>query len=439
MTRQMQFGYLVQGVGGTSEGWRHPDVDPRASISLTHYIEHAKLAEQGLFSFLFIADGLYIGANSVPHFINRFEPLTLLSVLSTVTHHVGLVATVSSSFNEPFTNARQFLSLDRLSNGRSGWNLVTSPHEGAAHNHSMRELPSHDERYRIAQEHLDVVKGLWDSWEDDAFVYNKETGQFFDRDKLHKLDHKGRYYEVEGPLNIARSPQGYPVVFQAGSSPAGRQFAAKNADAIFTHAYTIEEARDFYADMKRRAAEEGKNPDELLIFPDFTPIVGDTEEEAQRLYEQFADLTPIEQALKFMSQFFDHFDFTPFDLDGPFPDLPEVGKNGFQGTTERLKKKAREHNLTLRQVARDFAVQRSLIVGTPEQVADYLQEWFESGAADGFIFREEFPHMARKFVDSVVPVLQARGLYRNEYQGTTLRDNLGLRKPANVHSVMKDQ
>ncbi|EAG2145726.1 LLM class flavin-dependent oxidoreductase [Listeria monocytogenes] len=437
MTRKetIQFGAIIHGVGGTTDGWRHPDINPAASTDLDFYKTRAKIAEQGLFSFVFIADGLFISEKSIPHFLNRFEPITILSVLAESTENIGLVGTFSTSFTEPFTLARQLSSLDHISGGRAGWNLVTSPQEGAARNHSKKNLPTHSDRYTIAAEHLKVVRGLWSSWEEDAFTYNKETGEFFNPEKLHRLNHQGEYFQVEGPLNIGRSKQGEPVVFQAGASSTGRDFAAQNAEAIFTHSDSLEEAIEFYQDVKARAEKAGRNADEVRIFPGISPIVADTLEEAEAKYTEFASLIPIENAVTYLARYFDDYDLSQFDLDAPFPDLGDIGKNAFQSTTDRIKKEAKERHLTLRQVATEAATPKTPFIGTKEQVADLIDVWFQNDAADGFIIASDIPGTFETFVEQVIPLLQSRGLYRNEYPATTLRGNLGLTIPQNKQVV----
>ncbi|MEC2223323.1 MULTISPECIES: LLM class flavin-dependent oxidoreductase [Heyndrickxia] len=434
---KLKFGAIVHGVGGTTDGWRHPDMDPGASTSFAYYKNQAQTAERGLFSFVFIADGLFISEKSIPHFLNRFEPITILSALATVTQHVGLIATISTSFSEPFTIARQLLSLDHISGGRAGWNLVTSPQEGAAHNHSKAHLPEHDERYAIAEEHVDIVRGLWDSWEDDAFIYNKETGQFFDPEKLHALNFKGKYFQVRGPLNIARSKQGYPVVFQAGASDRGRQFAAEKADSIFTHSENLESTKSFYQDVKNRARRAGRDASQIKIFPGISPIIADTKEEAETKYKELSALIPYDRALTYLARYFDDYDFSRFDPDAPFPELGDIGKNAFQSTTDYLKQHAKEEHLTLRQVAHEAAFPRSQFIGTPEEIADLIALWFNEHAADGFIIGSSYPHALEDFVEKVIPILQERGLYETAYEGSTLRENLGLPVPENRYAAAK--
>ncbi len=435
--KSLKFGALIHGVGGNVSAWRHPEVPVDASVSFPFYRKQALKAEEGKFDLVFIADGLYINEKSIPHFLNRFEPITILSALAAVTSKIGLVGTLSTSYSEPFTVSRQFASLDHISGGRAGWNVVTSPLEGSALNYGKTEHPSHDERYRIAEEYLEVAKGLWDSWEDDAFVRDKESGVFFDPAKMHRLNHKGRYFSVQGPLNIARSKQGQPVIFQAGSSDSGKTLAAKEADAVFTGGESLEETKAFYQDVKRRAVQFGRSEDDIVILPGINPIVGRTEEEAERKYQEIASLVSIENALNYLGRFFEHFDFSRFPLDEPFPDIGDLGSNSFRSGTDKIKRNAKERGLTLRQVALQAATPRGEFIGTPEQIADRIQRWYEEGAADGFIIHSNLPSGLSDFVDLVVPILQERGIYRKEYEFETLRGNLGLPIPANRYSLAK--
>ena len=429
--RQLRLGTILHGASGNMSAWRHPDAQADASINFEFAKSVAKKAEQGKLDFIFVADGLFINEKSIPHFLNRFEPITLLSALATVTEHLGLVGTLSTSYSEPFTVARQFASLDHLSGGRAGWNVVTSPLEGSAKNFSRQQHPDHALRYRIADEYLTVTKGLWDSWEEGAFVRDKATGQFFAAGKLHTLNHHGDFFQVQGPLNIGRTPQGRPVLFQAGASEDGKKLAARHADAIFTHHPTLEEAQAFYQDVKRQVVANGRRPDELHIFQGVSVIVGSSAEDVERQYQQTAALVSVEDALNYLGRFFDHHDFSQYPLDAPFPALGEIGQNSFRSTTDEIKRHAREKGLTLRQAALEAATPRPLFHGTPEQVADGLQHWFEHGAADGFIINGGTPVTFTHFVDQVVPLLQARGLFRTEYPGNTLRDSFGLAQPAN--------
>lgn len=433
--RQLKLGANLNGVGNSISFWRHPDIPINASINLDFYKKQARKAEEGKFDLLFIADGLFINEKSNPHFLNRFEPLTLLSVLAGATSNIGLVATLSTSYSEPFTVARQFASLDQINGGRSGWNVVTSPLEGSALNFGKGEHPNHALRYEIAEEHLNVVKGLWDSWEDDAFVGDKENGVFFDPSKLHTLNHKGNHFSVQGPLNVARSKQGYPVIFQAGSSESGKDLAAKSADAVYTGHETFEEAREFYRDVKARAVAYGRQAEDILIFPGIGPIVGRTAEEAEQKYQEIAGLVSIDHALNYLGRYFDHYDFSQYPLDEPFPEIGDVGSNSFRSTTDKIKQQAREEGLTLRQVALRASTPRTSFIGTPDQIADQIQEWFEGEAADGFNIRTVVPNGLADFVDLVVPVLQERGLFRTEYEHETLRENLGLKIPRNRYTL----
>lgn len=430
-TRQLRLGTILHGASGNMSAWRHPAAQADASINLAFAKKIARKAEQGKLDFLFVADGLFINEKSIPHFLNRFEPLTLLSALAGVTEHLGLVGTVSTSYSEPFTVARQFASLDHLSGGRAGWNVVTSPLEGSAKNFSRAQHPEHALRYRIADEYLQVVKGLWDSWEKDAFVRNKESGQFFDASKLHTLDHHGDFFQVQGPLNIGRTPQGRPIIFQAGASEDGKKLASSHADAIFTHQPTREEAQAFYRDVKQQLVEKGRKPEDLHIFQGVSVIVGDDADDVEQQYQTTAALVSIKDALNYLGRFFDHHDFSQYPLDEPFPELGDIGQNSFRSTTDEIKSKARQFNHTLRQAALEAATPRPLFHGTPEQVADGLQLWFETDATDGFIINGGTPDTFERFVDRVVPILQARGLSRREYPGTTLRDSFGLKQPVN--------
>jgi FMN-dependent oxidoreductase (nitrilotriacetate monooxygenase family) len=408
-----------------------------ATINLGYFKTLTRQAEAAKFDFAFFGDGLYISEKSHPNFLNRFEPLTLLAALAMVTTHIGLAATLSTTYSEPYTVARQFASIDHLSNGRAGWNIVTSPLEGSALNYSKPAHPEHDLRYRMAQEFVDVTTGLWDSWEDDAFIRNKTTGVFFDAAKMHRLHHTGEFFSVQGPLNIARSRQGRPVLIQAGASEAGKAFAARVADAIFTSQGSLAEAVQFAQDVKRRAAQYGRNPQEVLIFPGCSPIVGRTVAEAERKYQEIASLVDIPDALHYLGRYFNDIDFTQFDLDAPFPDLGNFARNGWESTTDKLKHLAKAEHLTLRQLALRTTTPKSAFLGTPTHIADTMQEWFEAGAADGFMISGAvLPDGLTDFIDHVVPILQARGLFRTAYEADTLRGNLGLPKPANRYTAI---
>lgn len=429
--RQLRLGTMLHGASGNMSAWRHPAVAADASINIDFAKATALKAEEGKFDFLFVADGLYINEKSVPHFLNRFEPLTVLSALAGVTRHLGLVGTLSTSYSEPFTAARQFASLDHLSHGRAGWNVVTSPLEGSAKNFSRSQHPEHALRYRIADEYLEVVKGLWDSWEADAFVRDKQSGRFFDPQKLHTLNHHGDFFQVAGPLNIGRTPQGRPIIFQAGASDDGKKLAARHADAIFTHHDTLADAQAFYRDVKQQLEQHGRRAEELHIFQGVSVIVGHDAQDVEQQYQTTAALVSLPDALNYLGRYFEHHDFSRYPLDEPFPELGELGQNSFRSTTDAIKHRARERGLTLRQVALEAASPRPRFSGTPEQVADGLQHWFEEYGADGFIIQGGTPDTFPRFVDQVVPILQERGLFRREYPGNTLRASLGLAEPRN--------
>jgi FMN-dependent oxidoreductase (nitrilotriacetate monooxygenase family) len=432
--RQLKFGAMVHGVGHGWGEWRHPDALADASVNFNFYKQQARLAEAAKFDFVFIADSLHIHEKSSPHYLNRFEPLTILSALAATTDKIGLVATVTVSYTEPFQVARQFASLDHISGGRAGWNVVTSWLSGTADNFGKAEHPPHPVRYRIAKEHVNVVKGLWDSWEDDAFARNKQTGEFFTPGKLHALNHKGEFFSVKGPLNISRSRQGQPLIFQAGTSEDGRNFAAEYSDAIFVHAESLEEAQAYYADLKKRAKGFGRDAQDLSILPGIRPIVGRDEAEVESRYQQAVELVSIEDAIVALGRPFNDHDFSQYPLDAPFPDVGDLGSNSQKGGSDRIKQLAKEKGLTLRQVALHFSRPKRDFVGTPEQVADAIQTWFEQGAADGFIINSLLPDGLQSFTEQVVPVLQQRGLFRSEYAGSTLRDHFGLEVPVNRYA-----
>jgi FMN-dependent oxidoreductase (nitrilotriacetate monooxygenase family) len=436
--RKLKLGFILHGVGRTWNDWRHPDRDVNASTSFPFYARQAQIAEKGKFDFLFVADSLSITEKSSPHYLNRIEPISILSALSAVTSKIGLVATLTVSYSEPFNVARQFASLDHISDGRAGWNIVTSWLGDTAANFSKTEHPPHNVRYRIAAEYLDVVQGLWDSWEDSAHVGDKENGVFVDPAKLHRLDHKGEFFQVRGPLNIKRTPQGQPVIFQAGASDDGRNFAAKRAEAIFTHAPTFEEGIAYYSDVKERAKGFGRDPGELYVLPGISPIIGETDEDAEARYKELAELESLETGFGFLSRTFNDHDFRQYDLDAPFPDVAHIGLNSQQSATLRILKEVREENLTLREVVQRLATPRGHFVGSPETVANELQRWFENGAADGFVVFEPIPGQLDLFVEKVVPILQARGIFREEYEGSNFRENLGLSVPANRHTVSRE-
>ena len=424
---RIPFGLMLHGPGGHMNAWKHPSGPADASVNFQFLLDQTLKAEAAGIAFAFVADGLYINEQSIPHFLNRFEPIALLSALAATTSKIGLVGTLSTSYSDPFTVARQFGSIDLLSNGRAGWNAVTSPLEGSARNYGRAQHPDHALRYEIAAEHIDIAKGLWDSWDDDAFTRDRATGQFADFEKLHRLNYKGKFHSTEGPLNIQRSPQGQTVLFQAGGSPAGIELAGRHADAVFANSTNIEENRTLTQKLKQSAVAHGRGADAIKVLPGIGVIVGSTEEEVERKYQEIAGLVNVKEALNYLGRFFDHHDFSQYDLDAPFPELGDIGRNNFQSGTDRIKSRARERGQTLREVALEQTTPRSDFQGTPEQIADKIIEWVDAGAADGFVLG--FPVSAqgwKDFDEHVLPILEKRGRHSREQIGSTLRDHLSL-------------
>jgi FMN-dependent oxidoreductase (nitrilotriacetate monooxygenase family) len=435
--RQLKLGAILSGVGTTQNGWQHPNLRADASIEIDWFIENAQKAEAAKFDLVFIVDSPYITPDSAPHFLNRLEPLTLLSAVAIATKRIGLVATLTTSYTEPFNVARQFGSLDLISHGRAGWNVVTTGLEGAAGNYGLEQHIDHSVRYRRAAEHLAVVQGLWDSYEDDAFPRDKERGVFLDKSKLHPLNHRGEFFSVSGPLNISRSRQGQPVIFQAGSSEEGRNLAARFANGIYANEESFEEAQEYYQDMKRRAVAHGRDPYEILIFPGLVPIIADTDEEAKLREEEINGKLDLKKALVQLGRPFNYHDFTRYPLDEAFPELGDLGQNGYRGGAERIKRVAREGKLTLRETAWRFAARRSPFVGSPLTVANEMERWFREGAVDGFNFRVSNPTDFDGFVHRVLPILRERGVIHRDYQHDTLRGHLGLPVPVNRHTAAR--
>lgn len=435
MDETMRFGLLFEPIGNAFSGWRAPEVERDAAVDMG-LIEHlAQLAERARFDYLFVADSVTIEPGAKPYYLNRYEPFTLLAALSRATERIGLVATVSTTFTDPYTIARQTASLDLMSNGRAGINLVTTAWESAAANFGMAGLPDHDDRYERADEYLSVIRGLWDSYEDDAFVQDKEANVYLDWDKQHRLDHVGEFYQVRGPLNIQRSKQGQPVIFQAGSSDRGRDFAAQHADAIFAKFNRFEDAVEYRQDIRRRAARFGRDPDRIKVYLGAHVIVAETQAGAEAKFQELASLISDEEALKWLSFFYNYHDFSQYSLDDPFPDLSEIGDQHMQGLTSSWAELARRENLTLREVGRLASLPKEEFFGTPEVVADALEKWFREGAADGFLLSSWLqPSGLTDFTNLVIPELIRRGLYDLEYSGETLRDQMNLPAVPNRHS-----
>lgn len=438
-TREMKLGAFFMIPGHHVASWRHPKAEAEQIMNFDFIKRLAQTAERGKFDMVFLADGYAVrGKNQkvVSQTVNTlFEPFTLLSALSSVTKHIGLVGTVSTTFNDPFNVARRFASLDHLSGGRAGWNVVTSSTDKEAQNFNLEKQLLHETRYRRAEEFVDVVTKLWDSWEDDAIVIDKESSRYADSSKIHAINHKGEWFTVAGPLNISRPVQGHPVVIQAGSSEAGKELAARNAEVIFTAWQTLEEAQNFYADVKARMAKYGRAPEELKIMPGVFPVIGRTEEEAWQNKKLLEELIPEEAGVSLLSGQLG-VDLSGYPVDGPLPDLPELEQiNGGKSRFKLVKDLAERENLTIRQLYQRIAGARGHreIKGTPEHIADQMQEWFENGAADGFnVMPPYLPGGLDDFVELVIPILQQRGLFRKEYAGNTLRENLGLKRPVNA-------
>lgn len=437
-TDKMHLGVFYWPGGHHVAGWRHPQAETDSPFNYRRCVELAQLAERGKFDLFFLADLVGIrptdldaqaGASRAVY----FEPLTLLAALSTNTDKIGLVATATTTYNEPYHLARKFASLDLINGGRTGWNLVTSHNQAEAANFSRDTHMAHADRYARAEEFAEIVKGLWDSWDADAIVMDKEAGQYFDPDKLHFLNHRGPQFSVRGPLNVPRSPQGQPVIIQAGSSGPGRELAARTAEVIFTAAETLQEGQAFYTDVKQRMAKYGRSPDHVAVMPGLFPVIGRTKAEAQEKYDYLQSLVTPEVGL-FLLQHLLGRDLSMYPLDEPLPDLAD--HDGAKGRTEVILRTARRDNLTLRQLYLQVAVARghNIIIGTPDEVADEMEAWFEGHAADGFnILPPVFPTGLEDFVELVVPVLQRRGLFRTEYDSRTLRGHLGLPIPASRH------
>lgn len=430
---KMILGAFLQTPGQHTAGWRYPRADAEASLHIDAQIAFAQTAERGLFHAIFLADTLPFPAKldaetlSYSARVVDFEPVTLLSALAVTTRHIGLVGTVTTTYYEPYLVARQLASLDYLSKGRAGWNVVTSSNGAEALNYSQREHPPHSLRYERATEFVEIVKGLWDSWDDDAFLFDKEGGRFFDPDKMRTLDHVSPQFKVRGPLAVARPPQGHPVIVQAGSSDAGRNAAAGFADVIFTAQSDLPGAIAFYDDVRARTVAAGRNPDHIAILPGVTPVVAATRSEAQEKYEQLQELVHPVAGLAMLSGAAGA-DLTRYPIDGPLPDVPPT--EGDKTRQALLVAHAKETGLSIRDLYRWLASGYNTVVGNPSDIADHFEHWFKSGGADGFNVRFSYlPGDLDDFVDLVVPELQRRGLYHQAYEGTTLRGNLGIPRP----------
>lgn len=430
--RQIHLNAFLRNVGQHEAAWRLPETDVSAVTDIGHYQRLARIAEQGKLDAVFFADHPVLKDRVQDRPWDSLDPFTLIAALSGVTSRIGLVATASTTYNDPYGLARRFATLDHVSRGRAAWNVVTTANAEAAANFGFEHHPDPNARYTRAHEFLDVVFGLWDSWDDDAIVGDKERGVWAERESIHNLNHVGQHFRVAGPLEIPRSPQGRPVIFQAGSSEPGKELAAKYAEAIFTAQPILEDGQAFYADIKARVRAYGRDPDKVLILPGLSFFIGGTEEEAWALREKFEDLTLPSYGLAQLSRIADT-DLTQHDLDAPFrlPPRPD-GINNPKSRHDLVYRLTTTENLTLRQVLRRLSAGRGhrIATGTPEQIVQTIVEWFENGAADGFnLIPPALPSSLETFVNEVVPLLQAKGLFRTEYEGTTLRDHLGLERP----------
>jgi FMN-dependent oxidoreductase (nitrilotriacetate monooxygenase family) len=433
--RQLKLGAFMRPASIHTGAWRYPGAYPDANFNFAHLKRFAQRLEQARFDAFFMADHLAvlnmpIQALKRSHTVTSFEPFTLLSALAGATERIGLVATASTTFDHAFHIARRFASLDHLSGGRAGWNIVTTSNPDAALNFGLEEHMDHDERYRRAREFYDVVTGLWDSFADDAFVRDVAAGIYFDPERVHVLNHKGKYLSVRGPLNIARPIQGWPVIVQAGSSEAGRQLAAETAEVVFGAQSTLEGGRKFYADVKGRMQRLGRDPDNLKILPGAFVVVGESVTEAREKRAQLDALVHFESSIASLSIALGT-DASGFDPDGQLPEIPPT--NGSHSGRERTVELAKREGLTVRQLAQRLGGFSGLaFVGTPKTIADEMEEWLASEGSDGF--NVMFPYLPAgldDFVDRVVPELQRRGIFRREYEGATLRENLGLKRPEN--------
>lgn len=433
--QKLRLGAFMRPVSIHTAAWRYPGGTPDANFNLQALVRYAQTLERGCFDAFFMADHLAVlnmpmEALKRSATVTSFDPLTLLPALAMVTKHLGLIATASTTFEPAYMVARRFASLDHISNGRAGWNIVTTSNPDAALNFGQKEQMEHAARYRRAREYYDVVTGLWDSWADDAFIRDVDSGIFFDPGRLHTLDHEGEFLSVRGPLNIGRPVQGWPLIVQAGASDDGRQLAAETAEMVFTSQRTLKEAQEFYADVKTRMAAAGRNPDHMKILPGALVVVGDSEAEAREKRALLDSLVHYDSGIAALSIALG-VDARAFDPDAPLPPIPET--NASKSGRERVLRMAKEEGLNVRQLAgRMGGYAGHALVGTPASIADEMEVWLMEKGSDGFnIMFPYLPAGLDDFVDKVVPELQRRGIFRTEYEGRTLRENLGLPRPAN--------
>ena len=438
--RKMRLGLSIRGHGYHPAAWRHPDVPADGTLHVEHYVRSAQIAERGKLDMIFFADGAGIRQDDVPagslartgRDMIELEPTMLLPALAMVTKHLGLVATASTTYNEPYNLARRFATLDLISGGRAGWNVVASWSALEAQNFGLETTLDYDTRYARSAEFVEVVKGLWDGWEDGALVLDKASGRYFDETKMHVLGHRGRFFQVRGPLTVACLPQGHPVIVQAGASEQGRELGAATADVIYSIHDTLVGARDYYEDVKGRMAKYGRARDDLKIMPAFCPVVAGTRAEAQAKYDA---LQALFDPLAGLGSLYSTFgDLSGYALDEPLPD-GALGNRELRSIAARLAERARTEKPTIRELYLRSGITGSARIGTPADIADIMQEWFEAEACDGFnIAPATLPGGGEDFVEMVVPELRRRGLFRTEYEGATLRENLGLRAAVNRYS-----
>jgi FMN-dependent oxidoreductase (nitrilotriacetate monooxygenase family) len=441
---QMKLGLSMRYLGYHDAAWRHPEVPPGGATDFKYFLNSARIAQRGKFDMVFFADGIGIRADDNPPGslarTNRnveLEPLTLLAALAPMTSHIGLVSTASTTYNEPYHIARKFASLDNISGGRAGWNIVTSWSEQEAWNFSRDTHLDYDTRYDRAKEFVDVVTGLWDSWDDDAFVHDKASGQFYDPAKLHVLNHRGRHFTVRGPLSAPRTPQGRPILVQAGAAEQGQEIAAANADVVYAAQVDLAGAKAYYAGLKARMAKYGRAPGLLKVMPAVTTIVGRTRAEAQAKFDQLQEL--IDPLVGLASLFSSFGDLSGYPLDGP---VPEPVNARVRSIAYNMWNLAQRENMTIRQFYQKKSAGSGglLLKGTAEDVADVMEAWIAEEAADGFnLTPTHLPHGINDFVDLVVPELQRRGSFRTEYEGTTLRENLGLPPNVNRYTLERER
>lgn len=438
--RKMRLGLSIRGYGYHPAAWRHPNVPADGPLHVEHYVRSAQIAESGKLDMIFFADGAGIRQGDDPpgslcrtgSDMVEMEPMTLLPALAMVTQHVGLVTTASTTYNEPYNLARKFATLDLISKGRAGWNVVASWSEHEAQNFGLETTLDYDTRYARSAEFVDVVKGLWDSWEDGALLFDKAAGRYFDAARMHLLNHEGRFFKVRGPLNVAGMPQGHPVIVQAGASEQGRELGAATADVIYTIHDSLQHAQAYYADVKGRMVKYGREPDDLKIMPAMCPVVARTRDEARAKFEELqAKIDPLVGLSRLYGVFGD---LSAYPLDEPVPE-GALGKQELRSLSVQLVERVRREKLTIRELYLRSGITGSARIGTAADIADVMQEWFEARGCDGFnVTPATLPHGGEDFVSMVVPELQRRGLFRANYEGRTLRENLGLRPVINRYT-----